>query len=92
MSPLGTRPSSLSASIVDLSQKGCAYCVNMHSKEAPDDGEAQDRFDHQIVWRNVEMFSAAEKAALAWTEAMTKQGSGADIDLPRCAQSAFLSR
>ncbi len=59
---------------------GCAYCVNMHSKEARDDGETNARLDHLVVWRNVDMFSAAEKAALAWTEAMTKQGTGADLD------------
>lgn len=59
---------------------GCAYCVNMHSREARDDGETNDRLDHLVVWRNVSLFTPAEKAALAWTEAMTKQGSGVELD------------
>ena len=35
------------------------------------DGESQDRIDRLIVWRHVRIFSDAEKAALAWTEALT---------------------
>ncbi|MEP3045185.1 MAG: carboxymuconolactone decarboxylase family protein [Roseibium sp.] len=49
----------------------CAYCVNMHSEEARSDGETQQRLDRLIVWRHVEDFSEAERAALAWTEALT---------------------
>jgi AhpD family alkylhydroperoxidase len=60
---------------------GCAYCVNMHTGEARDDNETEARLDHLVVWRNTDLFSAAEKAALAWAEAMTVQGSGADLDL-----------
>ncbi|MEQ9143694.1 MAG: carboxymuconolactone decarboxylase family protein [Parvibaculaceae bacterium] len=59
---------------------GCAYCVNMHTKEARDDGESNERLDHVIVWRNSGLFSDAEKAALAWSEAMTVPGQGADLD------------
>lgn len=49
----------------------CAFCVNMHISEARRDGETEARLDRLIVWRHVPDFSDAEKAALAWTEALT---------------------
>lgn len=50
---------------------GCAYCINMHSREARADGEAQQRLDVLSVWRETNFFDEKEKAALAWTEALT---------------------
>lgn len=50
---------------------GCAYCVKMHTKEARDDGETNERLDRLVVWVHVSDFSAKERAALAWTEALT---------------------
>lgn len=50
---------------------GCAFCVDMHTREARNDGETNIRLDRLIVWRHVSDFSAAEKAALAWAEALT---------------------
>lgn len=50
---------------------GCAFCVKMHTREAREDGETSDRLDRLIVWAHVSDFSEAEKAALAWTEALT---------------------
>lgn len=50
---------------------GCAFCVKMHTREARQDGETSDRLDRLIVWAHVSDFSEAEKAALAWTEALT---------------------
>jgi AhpD family alkylhydroperoxidase len=50
---------------------GCAFCVKMHLREAREDGETQDRLDRIVVWAHVNDFSEAEKAALAWTEALT---------------------
>lgn len=50
---------------------GCAFCVKMHLREAREDGETQDRLDRLVVWDHVNDFSEAEKAALAWTEALT---------------------
>lgn len=49
----------------------CAHCVKMHTAEARRDGETDDRLDRLVVWAHVSDFSAAEKAALAWTEALT---------------------
>lgn len=50
----------------------CAYCVKMHTREARDDGETNDRLDRLAVWDHVNDFSPREKAALAWTEALTQ--------------------
>lgn len=50
---------------------GCGYCVRMHTREAREDGETNKRLDELIIWRHSDVFSSAEKAALAWTEALT---------------------
>jgi AhpD family alkylhydroperoxidase len=50
---------------------GCAYCVKMHTREAREDGEANERLDRLVVWKHVNDFSEREKAALAWSEALT---------------------
>lgn len=50
---------------------GCAFCVKMHSKEARQDGETNERLDRLVVWEHVSDFTEAERAALAWTEALT---------------------
>ena len=57
---------------------GCAFCVKMHLDEARKDGETQERLDRVIVWRHVEDFSEREKAALLWTEALTRLEHDAD--------------
>lgn len=49
----------------------CAFCVKMHIREAREDGETEARLDRLIVWRQVSDFTPAEKAAFAWTEALT---------------------
>lgn len=50
---------------------GCAFCVDMHLREARADGEEQVRLDRLAIWRNAEGFGAEERAALAWAEALT---------------------
>jgi len=61
---------------------GCAYCVDLHSTEARDAGETRQRLDCLTVWRDVAFFSDAEKAALAWAEAITQVAEqGAPDDL-----------
>ncbi|MGK3993631.1 carboxymuconolactone decarboxylase family protein [Sorangium sp. So ce1024] len=49
----------------------CAFCVKMHTREARQDGETNDRLDRLIVWEHVRDFTERERAALAWTEALT---------------------
>jgi AhpD family alkylhydroperoxidase len=51
---------------------GCAFCIDMHSKEARIYGERELRIYHLSVWRESPLFSEAERAALEWTEAVTK--------------------
>lgn len=50
---------------------GCAFCQHMHANEARADGEQQQRLDVLAAWHEVAIFSAAEKAALQWTESLT---------------------
>lgn len=49
----------------------CGFCVEMHTREAREDGESSERLDRVIVWDQVQDFTEKEKAALAWTEALT---------------------
>jgi AhpD family alkylhydroperoxidase len=58
---------------------GCAHCVKMHLKEAREDGESNDRLDRIVVWRHVHDFSPRERAALAWTEALTSLDPRSDL-------------
>jgi AhpD family alkylhydroperoxidase len=51
---------------------GCAFCQHMHANEARKDGEQQHRLDVLPAWREVTIFSDRERAALAWTEALTR--------------------
>ena len=49
----------------------CAYCVDMHSRDARRHGETEQRLYLVAVWRESSLFSARERAALAWTESLT---------------------
>ena len=51
---------------------GCAFCVDMHVKEAKIHGERELRLHHVAVWRESPLFDARERAALEWTEALTQ--------------------
>ena len=50
---------------------GCAFCINMHTKEARAANETEQRIYLLDAWREVDLFSAEEKALLALTEAVT---------------------
>lgn len=50
---------------------GCAFCLTMHIREAREDGERQERIDLLPAWREAPFYNARERAALAWTEAVT---------------------
>ena len=50
---------------------GCAYCVDMHTKDARAAGETEQRLFAVPVWRETPFFTPRERAALAWTEAVT---------------------
>ena len=50
---------------------GCAYCLEMHSREAREQGESEARLYLLNAWRESPLYSARERAALEWTEAVT---------------------
>jgi AhpD family alkylhydroperoxidase len=50
---------------------GCAYCLDMHSKDARAGGETEQRLYGLNAWRETPYYSARERAALEWTEALT---------------------
>ncbi len=74
LSAQGTLEQSLSDLVhIRASQlNGCAFCLDMHMKEAKIHGERELRLFHITVWRESPLFSDKERAALEWTEAVTK--------------------
>jgi AhpD family alkylhydroperoxidase len=50
---------------------GCAYCLDMHTKDARAHGETEQRLYTLAAWRETPFFTDRERAALAWTEALT---------------------
>jgi AhpD family alkylhydroperoxidase len=72
---------------------GCAYCVDMHSKDARALGESEQRLYALSVWREAPFFTPAERAALAWTEAVTEVSAGhASDEVYRLAREHFDER
>jgi AhpD family alkylhydroperoxidase len=51
---------------------GCAFCLDMHVKQARLHGERELRLHHVSIWRESPLFTPTERAALAWTEALTR--------------------
>jgi AhpD family alkylhydroperoxidase len=50
---------------------GCAFCLAMHTRDARKTGETDERMHLLAAWREVPIYSARERAALAWVEAIT---------------------
>jgi AhpD family alkylhydroperoxidase len=50
---------------------GCAFCLHMHTKDARANGETEERLHLLNAWRESPLYSDRERAALAWTEALT---------------------
>lgn len=59
---------------------GCSFCVDMHSREARDDGETEQRLYLVAAWKESPLFSERERAAFAWTEAVTLISNGGVSD------------
>jgi AhpD family alkylhydroperoxidase len=55
---------------------GCAYCLDMHSKDARAHGETEQRLYALSAWRETPFYAERERAALAWTEAVTLVADG----------------
>jgi len=70
--------SSIEKKILDLvhirasQMNGCGFCLDMHMKEAKIHGERELRLYHTSIWRESALFDPRERAALAWTEILTK--------------------
>ena len=58
---------------------GCAYCLDMHSKDARAAGETEQRLYLLDAWRESPFYSDRERAALAWTEALTRISKTKDV-------------
>ena len=62
------------ALLVDIrasQMNGCAFCLDMHVKQAKLDGERELRLHHVAIWRESPLFNPKERVALAYTEALT---------------------
>lgn len=51
---------------------GCAYCLHMHTSDAREAGESEARLYLLSAWRESRLYTSRERAALAWTEALTR--------------------
>ena len=57
---------------------GCANCINMHAAEAREKGETEQRIYLLSAWREAPCYTDRERAALGWTEALTRLSEGHD--------------
>jgi AhpD family alkylhydroperoxidase len=68
----GLEPGLLKLVKIRASQiNGCAFCIDMHTREAREDGETEQRIYALDAWQETPFFTDRERAALAWTEALT---------------------
>lgn len=69
---------------------GCAYCIDIHSKEAREVGEDEQRLHGLNAWHETSFYTERERAALAWTEALTRiADSGVPDELYRDVRDHF---
>jgi len=77
--------SGIEASLLELVKSrasqinGCAWCLDMHTKDARAMGESEQRLYLLPVWREATCYSERERAALAWTEAVTQIATTHDV-------------
>jgi AhpD family alkylhydroperoxidase len=80
------RESGLEHSLLELVKlrasqiNGCGFCVDMHASDARKAGESERRLYAVAVWRETPFFSPRERAALAWTEALTRLSQQPALD------------
>ena len=58
---------------------GCDYCIELHTREAIEDGEKTERLDQLTNWRESSLYSPSEKVAFKWTEALTQLENGKNL-------------
>src|SRR6267378_7916876 len=68
---------------------GCAFCVQYHILESEKLGVPTDKLNLVVVWREAPQFSARERAALAWTEALTLLSEGVSDEVYAQASAEF---
>jgi AhpD family alkylhydroperoxidase len=59
---------------------GCANCLNMHTKDARAKGETEQRIYLLSAWREAPIYNDRERAALGWTDALTRLSEGHDLE------------
>lgn len=59
---------------------GCANCINMHTQSAREHGETEQRLYLLSAWREAPCYTARERAALAWTDALTRICDGHSLE------------
>jgi AhpD family alkylhydroperoxidase len=90
------RASGLERSLIELVKirasqlNGCAFCLDMHTKDARAAGESEQRIYVLSAWRDAPFYSERERAALAWTEALTRLApDGVPDELYERARTVF---
>jgi AhpD family alkylhydroperoxidase len=68
---------------------GCLFCIDMHVHEALELGESPDRVYQLTAWRESSLYSGAERAALAYAEAVTELPSGVSDEVWDAVTAAF---
>ena len=68
---------------------GCAYCLDMHSKDLRVAGETEQRLYMLDAWRESTLYSDRERAALGWTDALTRLAGHAVLTRPNLAGSGL---
>src|ERR1700731_3411090 len=68
---------------------GCAFCVQFHILQAERLGISADKLNLVVVWREATLFSSRERAALAWTEALTLVTGGVSDEVYAMASVEF---
>jgi AhpD family alkylhydroperoxidase len=92
------RGSGLEASLLELVKirasqlNGCGYCLDMHSKDARAAGETEQRLYVLASWRETPFYTARERAALAWAEAVTNIGAGISDGLFAATRELFTEK
>lgn len=88
---------SLEASLIELVKirasqiNGCANCLNMHTAEARAMGETEQRLHLLAAWREAPCYTDRERAALGWTDALTRLSQGPSLASARQALDAHFS-
>ena len=70
---------------------GCAHCINMHAAEARAKGETEQRIYLLSAWREAPCYTDRERAALAWTDALTQLSQGHTHEAAYAALKAHFS-